>query len=56
LLQRIFVVEPNLRITLEGIMNHKVFVSDQGGSFWKHVAKKTRNEGEVPYKPNGQEF
>lgn len=28
MLQQIFEVEPNLRITLEGIMSHKVFMAD----------------------------
>lgn len=28
MLQQIFEVEPNLRVTLEGIMSHKVFMAD----------------------------
>jgi len=56
LLQQIFELEPNLRINLEGIMSHKVFMADQNSNFWKSVAAKTLNNGEVPYKPNPMKY
>lgn len=41
LLSQIFVTEPNLRITLDGIKSHKFFHSPEGETkFWKQVATK----------------
>lgn len=37
-------------------MSHKVFMADQNSNFWKSVAAKTLNNGEVPYKPNPMKY
>jgi serine/threonine protein kinase len=50
LLQQIFVLEPNLRITLADMKQHKFF-SDID---WPEAAK--RNLHPVPYKPNPMKY
>lgn len=48
LLTQIFVTEPNMRITLQGIKQHKFFTQDK--DYWRQIKNKEINN--VPYRPN----
>jgi serine/threonine protein kinase len=50
LLQKIFVLEPNLRINLDGIKKHRHFTVNKPADYWKLIVDKTAQE--APYKPN----
>ena len=50
LLNQIFIIEPNLRLNIDGIKKHRFFSSNKPLDYWTQIQSKKFQE--VPYKPN----
>ena len=41
MLQKIFILEPNLRLNLDGIKKHRYFTVNKPADYWKLIVDKT---------------